>query len=382
MRIGINQVLISSRSSGASNRDMTIIPALLDRCGSWGEEIILYLSRTLESQEIEKMVGDRNNAEIVRTPIPSLPTYKRVIQGHSYWPKQTKYDRLNLFHAYYYPVPRLDIPVVLTVNDLRFLHMPKTYRLPRYLFLKAVVGPSILKANRIIAISHFTKQDLLEHFRISENKIDVIYCPLPRHFEILPDKDLLAQVQKKYNIPENFILYVGNLEPRKNLVRLLEAYAIVKKKFNISLAIIGTPVRQYNLLFDRIKAYNLEKDVICTGYVADEDLPSLYRLANLFVFPSLFEGFGIPVLEAMACGTPVVASNVTSLPEVVGDAGILVNPYIVESIAEGISSVLSNSQLEKELITKGYERIKVFDAGKIATQVLDTYKKVLFSKNI
>lgn len=377
MRIGIDEVLIYPRSMGLSNRDAAIIPELLKRIGSREEKIILYFSKYLDDKSIDKFIGSRNNTKIIKTPLPSFPTYKRTLKGLHYWPRQAKKDQLNLFHAQYYPTPRLDIPVILTVHDLRFLHMFKANRLPRYIYHKIVVPYSILQADRIIAVSHFTKKDLLEHFKIPEEKIDVIYNPLPPHFKVAPDKNLLSQVREKYRLPESYLLYVGNLEPRKNLGRLIEAYLILRKKLESNLVIVGTPEWQYAKLFDLVREKHLDREIIFTGYVPDEDLPSLYSLARMFVFPSLFEGFGIPVIEAMACGTPVVTSNVSSLPEVAGDAGILVDPYDAESIAEGISRVLTDSKLKRELIKKGYERIKAFDAGQIAGQVLNTYKKVL-----
>jgi len=379
MKIGINEVLIYPRSSGALNREMAILPEVLKQIETSGGESIVYISGDLDGRFINQLIGDAKKALPIRTPLPSIPTYQRVLKGISYWPKRILQDKLDLFHTAYYPVPRLKIPTVLTVHDVRFVHMPETYRRGRYLFLKVVVPLSFSRVCRIITISKDTKDDLCYYFKVPDEKIDIVYIPIAARFKQITNDAILSAARVKYRLPTKYILYIGNLEPRKNLNRLIQAYEILLKGYNYKLVIVGKPEWRYSGLFDRVRRKNLENDILFTGHVEDDEIPFLYNLASVFAFPSLHEGFGIPVLEAMACGVPVVTSNISALPEVAGDAAILVNPYDIESIADGIMKILKDDCLRKKLISKGLSRVKQFNAKDVAIRIFETYKKALGS---
>jgi len=377
MRIGINEVLINPCSSGAVNREVSVLPEVLKQIEANGGESIVYISKNLDDLIINRLVDGAKKVHIIRTPLPFTPTYQRVLKGIRYWPKRASKDKLDVFHTAYYPVPRLKIPTVLTVHDVRFVHMPETYRRARYWFLRYSVPYSLAVATRIITISENTKNDLINYFGIPSKKIDTSYVPLlPNFVRTKTDKNTnLAEIKNRLKLPKKFILYVGNLEPRKNLSRLLKAFTLVRQKASCKLVIVGKPAWGTNVLFDTVKQNHLENELIFTGYLEEEDLCSVYRLASMLAFPSLHEGFGIPVIEAMACGTPVLTSNVSALPEVAGDAAILVDPYSVKSIANGILAILSDEKLRYRLIEKGFERIKVFNRKESAKAVVESYKK-------
>jgi glycosyltransferase involved in cell wall biosynthesis len=263
---------------------------------------------------------------------------------------------------------------IVTVHDIRQHVFPKFNKATTlsYLFL-----PRTLKTtDKIITVSNSTKKDLIHYFNVPEEKIKVILLAADEKFQPLNDEET-KEVKQKYHLNFPFILYLGGLAAHKNISTLIKAfYTLKKKKFQHKLVITGKKRWKYNEIFETIDKLNLQKDVIFTGYVPDEDLPALYNAADLFVYPSLYEGFGLPPLEAMVCGTPVITSNTSSLPEVVGDAGIMVDPYDVDGLADAMYDVLTNDGLREEMIKKGLERTKRFSWEKCARETLKVYEEV------
>ena len=203
----------------------------------------------------------------------------------------------------------------------------------------------------------------------------MVYNGKNERFKPLNQKEV-AEVKQKYNLDFPFILFVGVLQPRKNIPTLIKAYYKLKKEgIKDKLVITGGKGWQYKEIFETVERLNLQKEVIFTGHIPDDDLPKLYNAADLFAFPSLYEGFGIPPLEAMACGIPVITSNTGSLPEVVGDAGIMVDPYDIDGLAKAMYEVLNNEGLKEEMVKKGLERAKMFSWKKCAKEVLDVYEE-------
>jgi len=186
-------------------------------------------------------------------------------------------------------------------------------------------------------------------------------------------------VKAKLSLPDRFVLFVGHLEPRKNLARLVEAFSILKSKTKLphKLVILGRESWGYEPVFEAVERHNECSDIVFTGYVDEDDLPLVYNLADALAFPSLYEGFGLPLLEAMACGVPVVTSKVSSLPEVAGKAAILVDPYNVEEIADGLAAVLEDEALRQALINKGLDRAKKFRWEEAAAQIIHAYEEVI-----
>lgn len=298
----------------------------------------------------------------------------------------------NVFHATEHLLPRLkSCKTVLTVHDLIYALFPK-YHLPlNKWFLNSFMPVFVRRADAIITVSECSKRDLVNLYGVSPERIAVVYEGVDERFHADPGPDVVASVQQRYALPDRFMLYVGTIEPRKNLITLLDALKRLQvagyklqvgpdsfqpSTCNLQLVIAGRTGWLYQPFFDRLKALGLEDTVRLLGYVPDEDLPALYRAADVFVFPSLYEGFGLPPLEAMACGTPVICSNTSSLPEVVGDAGILVDPLDVEAWSAALARLLADAGLRAHLRRRGQDRAARFNWQETARRTLDTYRQV------
>jgi len=253
---------------------------------------------------------------------------------------------------------------IIVIHDLAFLRYPEWFSKKFYLFYRILVPRLAKKARKIITVSNFSKKEIINLLGIYSKKVDVVYNGITEKFFWDPS------IKK-----ENFILAVSSLNPRKNFKNLVLAFKKLKLK-KYKLLIVGSK----NKIFSNIEIQKLLMEipnVEFTDYVSDEELIHLYQKAKLFVYPSFYEGFGLPPLEAMACGTPVIVSNVASLPEVCGDAAYYINPYSVNDIARGIYTVLSDEKLQRELIIKGLERVKLFSWEKSARKLIKIIEEVL-----
>jgi glycosyltransferase involved in cell wall biosynthesis len=231
------------------------------------------------------------------------------------------------------------------------------------------------RADLVLADSQSTKDDLVELLGVEADRIEVVYPGVEERFHPIENQALLEEVRRRYNLPPRFILGLGTLQPRKNFVRLIEAYSLlVTRHSSLQLVIAGGKGWLYEEIFATVERLGLEKKVVFPGFVADEDLPALYNLAELFVFPSLYEGFGLPPLEAMACGTPVITSDASSLPEVVGEAGLMVEATDVEGLTQAMQRVLEDSALRERMIAKGMKQAKKFTWEQAAAKLLSLYE--------
>jgi len=299
-------------------------------------------------------------------------------------PRYLKKERVDIFLTPYLKVP-LSIPckLVVIINDLIPFLFPEYQKLkdrPRRIYFKNLGRRAAGRADKIITISQHSKKDILKVFQIPEEKIKVIYLGVDRAYQPLISN--LKEATSKYGINKKFIFYFGNFNPHKNVKALIEAYYRLPQKIKdgYQLVLGGRRDRHCMGLEKMIKRLKLEEKAIFTGFISEKDLPAIYSAAELFVFPSLREGFGLPPLEAMACGTPVITSNITSLPEVVGEAGILVNSYNVDEIKAAIIKVLTDSALRNNLIKRGLERAKQFTPEKTAKQILRVFAETQGAK--
>jgi glycosyltransferase involved in cell wall biosynthesis len=237
---------------------------------------------------------------------------------------------------------------------------------------------SAAKADRIIAVSNQTKNDIVELLGIPDYKIDVVYSAADERFQPL-EPSLYQPILSKYNLPDQFILFVGTIEPRKNLIGLLKAYLHYKLNSDHpqKLVIVGAKGWKYSPIFAWIEQHQLHIDVIFTGFIEDDDLVSIYNGASVFVMPSIYEGFGIPILEAMGCGKPVIGSNVSSIPEVIGNSGILVPPDDYERLAQEIYEITSKEEKQTYYSRLSLERARHFDWKKTAAETKKVYDKIL-----
>jgi glycosyltransferase involved in cell wall biosynthesis len=265
---------------------------------------------------------------------------------------------------------------VVTIHDLGYLAFPAAHTRARRLELHITTLWSALAARRIIAISHATRADLVQHYGISPTKIDVVHHGLSPQFHPQHSTAMLADVCARYGIgaPGSYLLYVGTVQPRKNLTRLIDAFAQVVRQeaggIALRLVIAGKKGWLTEEIERRAAAGGVAEQVLFPGFVADADLPALLSGALAFVFPSLYEGFGMPVLEAMACATPVLTSTTSALPEVAGDAALLVDPHDTEAIAEGLARLLTDAALRERLREQGMQRAAQFTWARCASETL------------
>jgi glycosyltransferase involved in cell wall biosynthesis len=247
-----------------------------------------------------------------------------------------------------------------------------------YAYAKASIGFSARRATRVMTVSESSKRDILRFVDTAPEKIDVIYNAYDERFAIDPLEEDVVRVGERYQLQSEFVLYAGNVKPHKNLERLIEAFYLVRKRGldHLKLVLIGDDISKYTALRRAVHQYQLHKYVRFLGYLPEETLAVMYRLAAVFVFPSLYEGFGLPPLEAMASGTPVVTSNVSSLPEVAGDAAVLVDPYDPGAIADGMYRVLTDEKLRRDLRHKGVARAGQFSWEQSVRRVRAIYDEV------
>jgi glycosyltransferase involved in cell wall biosynthesis len=314
----------------------------------------------------------------ITVPWGDKPWRLRTMLAHVARHSQDRlFPGVDLFHATDHLLPYLGrVPSVFTLYDLTYL-LTDTHSSLNRLFLTLMVPRFLRAANGVITISESARSDLLHNYAIDPEKVRVIYGGVSPSFRpAMPAEQ--AQVRAKYGLPQHYMLTVGTIEPRKNLSRLLEAYrSLLDRRSDIDLVIVGRLGWRSDEFFASLRQLGLEQRVVLLHSVPDADLPVLYGLAEVFVFPSLYEGFGLPPLEAMACGTPVVASNRSSLPEVVGDAGIRVDPLDVAALAEAIEGVLTNPDLAQRLRAEGLVQAARFTWPAAAQATWQVYRDVL-----
>jgi glycosyltransferase involved in cell wall biosynthesis len=247
-----------------------------------------------------------------------------------------------------------------------------------FYYAKASMWAATRKSNRILTVSEASKRDILRFFDVAPEKVVVIHNAIDERFLAPPNAERMELVKQRYQLDHPFVLYVGNIKPHKNIERLIAAFGRARLECDdhLKLIIIGDEISKYPGLRQQVHRHKLDKHVRFLGFQPMETLAAFYRLARAFVFPSLYEGFGLPPLEAMACGTPVVTSNVSSLPEVAGGAALLVDPYKEEDIADGIVRAVNDESLRAELIAKGSQRARTFSWKQSVQKIHEIYMQV------
>jgi glycosyltransferase involved in cell wall biosynthesis len=268
-------------------------------------------------------------------------------------------------------------PPVLNVHDISYERYPQFYLPAEVTRLRALMPLMVRRAASVLTLSEFCRADIVRRYRVAPQKVVVAPCAADPLFAPLPDAARLAAVRARYATGARFILCVGNLQPRKNLQTLIAAYVRLRQAdaTRHRLVLVGKAAWLYDPIFAAARASGYGAELIFTGYVPQEDLVALYNAADLFVYPSLFEGFGLPPLEALACGTPVIAANTAALPEVVGEAGVLVDPREVDGLAAAMARVLGDEALRQRLRVQGPERAARFSWDATARTIVDAYRR-------
>jgi glycosyltransferase involved in cell wall biosynthesis len=367
MRIGIDARKLHDFGIGTYIRNVLRQLAHLDR-----ETEFVLLCRPEDVRVLQSLGANfRPVAETARNY--SLAEQFRI-------PIALKRAGVTLFHATHYVLPPLVLcRSVVTIHDCIHLMFPQ-YLPSRFAleYARASMSAASRRATRILTVSESSKRDIIKFLGTDPDKIDVIYNAYDDRFGIEPREEDVVRVRERYQLHSEFVLYAGNVKPHKNLERLIEAFHLVRNRGldHLKLVLIGDDISKYAALRHAVHRHQLHKYVRFLGYLPEETLAVMYRLAGVFVFPSLYEGFGLPPLEAMASGTPVVTSNVSSLPEVAGDAAVLVDPYDPEAIADGIYRVLADERLRRELRRKGLARARQFSWETSVRRVQEIYQEV------
>ena len=326
-------------------------------------------------------------------PLPPLPPRFHVtrLPFHDIWlarlwqraraplPADWITGPIDLFHSPDFTLPPVGrgTRTLLTVHDLSFVRDPASAAPGLRGYLDVVVPRSVARADHILADSAATRADLVELYRTPPDKISVLYCGIHESFQPVTEAAALDGVRRKYGLGAGpFILAVSTIQPRKNYVRLIQAFSRLKLR-DVRLVIAGGKGWLFEEIFAEVERLGLQERVAFPGFVADEDLPALYSAASVLAYPSLYEGFGLPMLEAMACGTPVVASTAACLPEVAGDAAWLVPPTEVEALAAALEEALTDEAARADMIRRGRARAAQFNWASSAQQLLELYRKLV-----
>jgi glycosyltransferase involved in cell wall biosynthesis len=289
-------------------------------------------------------------------------------------------ERVNMVHEPHYVLPPLvRCRSVVTIHDCIHLMFPQY--LPSklaHVYAKGSMWSAARKADRILTVSEASKRDILRFFNVPPEKVAVIYNAIDERFLAPANAERMELVRQRYQLDHPFVLYVGNIKPHKNIERLIDAFGRARSQCpdDLKLIIIGDEISKYPGLRQSVHKHKLDKHVRFLGFQPMETLAAFYRLARAFVFPSLYEGFGLPPLEAMACGSPVVTSNVSSLPEVAGGAALLVDPYDANAIAGGIVRAVTDETLRADLISRGLDRARSFSWPQSVKKIHGIYMQV------
>ena len=367
MNIGIDAHMLGHNETGNETYILELVRAFAQQ--KTGDTFFVYVENP---DALPREARDAAHMRVV-----TFKTRSGVTRLVRELPERAARDGLDVLHISYNAPLMLPAAcaLVVTIHDVSFEEHPEWFPRTLRAFLKWSVPRSARMARAILTDTECARADLMRLYHLPPEKIAVTHYAADARFRPIADAGALQAVRAKYNTSDHFVLAVGNMQPRKNLARLMQAFAQVKRAYALphKLVLVGQKLwLAQNVL---AVAQALGDDVILTGYVPDADLPMLYNAADVFCYPSLYEGFGLPVLEAMACGAAVITSNTSALPEVAGDAAALVNPHSVEELADALYQTLTNAPRRQQLRQKGLARARLFSWERTARQTLQVYAR-------
>jgi glycosyltransferase involved in cell wall biosynthesis len=370
LRIAIDAHSVGAQLGGNESYAVNLIEALA-QIDSVNDYTLYVTTAEARDRFHQRWPNFQVHTTLPHTPLIRIPlTLSAELRKHP----------VDVLHVQFTAPPFCPCAVVVSIHDLSFEHLPQTFLRRSRTQLRLTVRHSARRADKILTLSQHTRSDVIETYKIDPAKVVAIPLAAPAHYGPVSEDKELQRVRHNYGIDGDYVLSVGSIQPRKNLVRLINAYAALKRSQSENrfpkLVIVGKRGWLYDETLRALETTGVKESIVLTGYVPEPDLPALYSGALCFVYPSYFEGFGLPPLEAMKCGTPVVVGNATSLPEVVGDAGLKVDPFDVSAIAAAIGELISDSELRRELSAKGLKRAELFDWRNTARQTLKVYEQV------
>lgn len=377
-RIGFDATAAVTQGGGIGRYTRELLEALLEVNVDYRFRIFAARAEQDIPVNIPLYAGERATFRVL--PFSPKWMYRLWYRLRLPLPVQLFSGNLDLFHSPDFVLPPVmgNVPTLLTVHDLSFALFPETFTPSLVNYLNRVVPWSVQRATHILADSESTKRDLVRLYRTPVEKVTVLYSGVGEEFKPIADVEALAAVRKKYQLGERpYLFTVGTLQPRKNLQMLIRAFRPIAAKQTHNLIIAGGKGWLYEELLRESEQQGVENVVRFVGFVDDRDLPALYSGATALLFPSLYEGFGLPILEAMACGTPVIASDASSLPEVVGAAGMLVSPHEQEQWTRAMETLMQDSNLREHFIAAGFAQAAEFSWQNAARELISIYGSML-----
>ena len=370
MHIAIDAHSVGTQLAGNETYAVNLIEALAEI-----DSINQYTLYVTKREAVERFSGRWPNFSVSRTR-PHTPLVRIPLTLSA----ALRRDTVDLLHVQFTAPPFAPCPVVATIHDLAFEHLPQTFKRRSWMQLRLTVRNTAKKAAQIITGSEYSRQDIVKTYGLSLERVTVIPDAAPNHFGPVEDNKEIQRVLQTYGITGDYILSVGSIQPRKNLIRLVRSFSNLRRERPgvklPKLVLVGKKAWLFGETLRAIEQSGVRDQIILTDYVSDKDLPALYSGAICFVYPSYFEGFGLPPLEAMKCGVPVIAGNTTSLPEVVGDAAFLVNPFDEAEITSALATLIDNPDLRHKLSVKGLKQASKFNWYETAKRTLEVYKQV------
>jgi glycosyltransferase involved in cell wall biosynthesis len=374
MRIGFDAKRAYQNYTGLGNYSRDLLKQLFLQYPQ--NEYLLYAPKPSKNPRLS-FLQDFDNVETI---VPNTPLHKTF---KAYWrsinlEKTLSNDKIDLYHGLSNEIPRrrsYKVPCIVTIHDLIFKRFPRNYRAVDRRIYNVKFKYAVRNADLTIAISEQTKQDIVDFYKIDPNKIKVIYQTCHDNFRREYPDEVVAHIKEKFQLPDNFILNVGTIETRKNLNAVLQAIPLMKN--DLPIVIVGRKTKYFNFLKIQMQKNKINPNrMIFLQNVSIEELPSIYKLADLFIYPSIFEGFGIPIIEALTSGLPVITSKGSCFPEAGGKDSLYIDPHNFEEIADVIDSTLENQQLRSKMIYSGKEFVKNFNPDLLSSQLMNVYKEL------
>lgn len=372
MRIGIDATALPPQPVGAGNYIIQLIRALAAL--EPDDEYVIFAQRS-GRMLIELPTSGRFRWRVVDDMSPAL----RLLWEQTVLPRLSWQEQIDVLHSLHYTRPLwLGCASVVTFHDMTFFLYPHLHTRSKRFFFPLATRFSARRAQAIIADSENTRQDIIRLLKVPKEMVFKVLLGVDPSFRPIRDSSLKRRIGEHYHLPEKFILYLGMVEPRKNLPLLIRAYKdLVNRGFEEHLVLAGRFGWMYEDVLRLVETFGLQDLIHFTGYISQNDLPVVYNLARVFVYPTLYEGFGFPPLEAMACGVPVITTNVSSLPEIIGDAGILIPADDQEALVNAMERILKDRGLRDELASKGPLRAGLFTWESTARETIKVYQRVL-----
>ena len=371
MHIAIDAHSVGTQLAGNETYAVNLIEALaqIDRVNQY----TIYVTK---NEAVDRFANRWPNFQVKRT-LPHTPLVRIPLTLAA----ELRRNPVEVLHVQYTAPPFAPCPIVSTIHDLSFEHLPETFTRRSRTQLRLTVRGTARRAAVILTLSEFSRRDIIETYAVDPERVLVTPAAAPTNFAPVENETELKDIRERYGIKANYLLSLGSIQPRKNLARLIEAYALLRSSRAgdqlPQLVIAGKRGWLDNEIQRAAQRENRNESIKFIGYVPEKDLPALYSAAICFVYPSFFEGFGLPVLEAMQCGTPVIAGNRTSLPEVAGAAALLFDPFDAGALAEAIERIIHNPDTRAELRAKGLERARIFSWTATARLTLQAYERAL-----